>query len=341
MALPGTPPELFFTRFAAHFCAPAFVFLAGLSAWLHAHPPGDMPRPVRGFLLKRGLLLLALECTVVTFAWTGRYEVIYLQVIWAIGVSMIVLGLLSGLPRWALAAMGLVIVFGHNALAGISVPPDSPWYLPWTLALHRGWAFTGEALKVRLSYPALPWIGVILLGYCFGPVFGAGVPSARRRLGLLAAGLGCLALLLVLRGLNLYGENAPWGHGETSVQTAMSWLNFTKYPPSLHFLLTTLGVAMLVLAALETADNALTRALATFGSAPMFFYILHLYVLLVSYQLLLAVFGPNQGTRFGVDRDAFWLVWVAWLALVPLFYVPVAAFARHKRRSRLAWVRYF
>lgn len=341
MTVPGTPPEVFFSRLAAHFCAPVFVFLSGLSAWLHANPPHGTPRPVTGFLLKRGLLLIALELTLVNFAWSGTYHVVYLQVMWAIGFSMVVLALVCGLPRALLAAVGLVIVGGHNALAGLVIAPESPWYLPWTLMLHRGWALAEGAVRVRLTYPALPWVGVILLGHAFAPVFSPRLgPQARRR-RLATTGLACLAVLLVLRGLNLYGENQPWVHGETPIQTVMSWLNFTKYPPSLDYLLLTLGTGLLVLAALEGHDNRVTRVLSTFGSAPMFYYLLHLYVLLAGYKILYAVFGPNQGSRFGVDADSFWIVWAVWLCMVPVLYLPVRAFARYKRRSTHAWVRYF
>lgn len=341
MAVPGTPADVFFSRLAAHFCAPVFVFLTGLGAWLYANPPTGTPRPVKGFLLKRGLLLIVLELTLVNFAWSGTYQVLYLQVMWAIGFSMIVLALLSGLPRALLAILGLVIVCGHNALSGIVVAPDSAWYAPWTLMLHRGWLVADGALRVRLTYPALPWVGVILLGYAFAPVFSARFDAPVRRRVLVATGLACLAALLLLRGFNLYGESLSWTYQESRLQTAMAWLNFTKYPPSLDFLLLTLGVGLLVLAALERVDNAATRALSTFGGAPMFYYLLHLYVLLVGYRILFAVFGPNQGTRFGVDANAFWIVWVVWLGMVPLLYVPVSAFARYKRRSSRAWVRYF
>lgn len=341
MTVPGTSPEVFFSRLAAHFCAPTFVFLTGLSAWLYANPPWGTPRPVRSFLLKRGLLLIALEFTVINFSWSGTFNVIYMQVIWAIGFSMVVLALLCGLPRWFLAGLGLLIVFAHNAFAAIEVPPESAWYLPWTLMLHRGWAVAEGAVRVRLTYPALPWVGVILLGYCFGPAFSSRLDARARQRVLVALGLSCLALLLLLRGFNIYGENLPWMHGDSTVLTVMSWLNFTKYPPSLDFLLMTLGAALLVLAGLEFADNGMTRVLSTFGGAPMFYYIVHLYLLMISYKVLLAVFGPNQGTRFGVDRDSFWIVWVVWLLLVPLLYVPCRAFARYKRRSRLAWVKYF
>jgi len=341
MTVPGTPPEVFFSRLAAHFCAPVFVFLTGLSAWLYANPPTGAPRDVRSYLVKRGLLLIGLELTLVNFAWSGTYQVLYLQVMWAIGFSMLALALLSGLPRWALAALGLVIVGGHNAVAGYVVAPDSIWYPLWTLMLHRGWLVADGLVRVKLTYPALPWVGVILLGYALAPMFSSAVDAVRRQKVLTLAGFGCLALLLVLRGFNIYGENAQWVHGASTVETVMSWLNFTKYPPSLDFLLMTLGAGMLLLAALEFADNGFTRVCSTFGGAPMFYYLLHLYVLLVGYRIMLALVGPNQGTRFGVNADAFWIVWVVWLAMLPMLYFPVKAFGAYKRRSTMGWIKYF
>ena len=338
-----TPPQVFFSRLAAHFCAPVFVFLTGMGAWLYANPPSGTPRPVRDFLLKRGLLMLVLEVTVVSFAWTGDIplKVIYLQVIWAVGIAMIVLAFVHQLSPKLLAAIGLVIVCGHNALAGINLPPEHPLYLPWTLLLHRGWALEDTAVKVRLTYPALPWVGVILLGWVAGPLFGATFDGLRRRRLLISLGLGCWAALLVLRGFNIYGENAPWAPGIDGVHTAMSFLNFTKYPPSLDFLLMALGGGFLVLALLDRIDNAATRVISTFGGAPMFYYLLHLYVLLVGYKILLAVFGPNQGARFGVSPDHFWVVWLVTVLMIPALYLPVRAFANYKRRTKRAWVRYF
>ena len=343
MDVAATPPQVFFSRLAAHFCAPVFVFLTGVGAWLYANPPSGTPRPVRLFLLKRGLLMLALEATVVSFAWTGDFplKTIYLQVIWAIGFAMIVLAFASSLPPRLLLAIGLVLVAGHNALAGIQLTPEHPWYLPWTLLLHRGWALQDAAVKVRLTYPALPWAGVILLGWVAAPMFGARFDARRRVRLLVGLGLGCWALLLLLRGFNLYGENAPWAVGSDGLHTVMSFLNFTKYPPSLDFLLMTLGGGFLLLALFDRADNAGTRVLSTFGGAPMFYYLLHLYVLMLSYKLLLAVFGPNQGTRFGVSPDDFWIIWLVTALLVPALYLPCRAFARYKRSTRREWVRYF
>jgi uncharacterized membrane protein len=340
MDVAATEPALFFTRLAAHFCAPIFVFLTGLSAWLYAHPASG-PRSATGFLVKRGLLLVFLELVFVNFAWAGEYppQTLYLQVIWVIGLAMILLGLVHRLPLKLLGAVGLLIVFGHNALTWMSFAPGTVAYDVWTILLHRGYLVADGAVKLKVTYPLLPWLGVILVGYAAGPVYAATVTPQRRRQLLCIAGIGALLLLAVLRGLNIYGEELPWTVQDTAVRTVMSFLNYTKYPPSLDFLLMTLGAGALALAAIEPRDNWFTRACATFGGAPMFYYLLHLYLLLGMQRLLVAAFGANHGVRYGVDH--VWPVWVVALALMPVLYVPCRAFARFKRSSKQAWVRYF
>jgi uncharacterized membrane protein len=335
-----TEPALFFTRLAAHFCAPIFVFLTGLSAWLYAHPAAG-PRSATGFLIKRGLLLVFLELVFVNFAWAGEYppKTLYLQVIWVIGLAMIILALVHKLPLKVLGPVGLLIIFGHNALTWMSFAPGTVAYDLWTVLLHRGYLVADGAVKLKITYPLLPWVGVILAGYAVGPLYAATMAPERRRQLLRVGGIGALALLAVLRGFNIYGEELPWVAGETAIQTVMSFLNYTKYPPSLDFLLMTLGIGALALAALEPRDNWFTRACATFGGAPMFYYLLHLYVLLGMQHLLVAAFGANHGVRYGVDH--VWPVWVVALALMPVLYVPCRAFARFKRTSTQAWVRYF
>ena len=339
MTIAATTPDLFFTRMSAHICAPVFVFLTGLSAWLYANPPSGQPRSPRSFLIQRGLLLVFLEITLINFSWSGTYTTLWLQVIWAIGICMIVLGLMSSLPRWFLGAVGFLIVFGHNLLSPVSFQPGETGYALWTILHDRAVLVAGEPLTIKVTYPVLPWIGVILLGYVAGPLYSRALASSRRVQYLLALGVGCLLLLLVLRGFNIYGETLPWVHGETFTRTLMSWLNFTKYPPSLDFLLLTLGVAFLLLAWFDGMENGATRALVTFGSAPMFFYILHLYVLLVLYRIALAIFGPTHGELFGVD-DFYW-VWIVSPLLAFALYFPTRAFARFKRTSAQKWVRYF
>ena len=329
-------PALFFTRLAAHFCAPLFVFLTGLSAWLYAHPPAG-PRDATGFLAKRGALLIALELTVVNFAWTGSLtpSILYLQVIWAIGLSMLALALQHRLPLLLLGAIGIVIVGGHNALAGVSFEPGSLGAATWTVLEQRGMLAEG-ALRIKVSYPVLAWIGVILLGYACGPLYARSMPAAARRRSLVFAGAACLLMLVALRATNLYGEPLPWSVQDGALRTAMSVLNFTKYPPSLDFILLTLGAGLLVLAAAEQRDNAFTRIAAVFGGAPMFYYLLHLYALLVLQRIAAAVLGVARA-----DLGAVWQVWALTALLAAALYWPTRRFGRYKRESGKAWVRYF
>jgi uncharacterized membrane protein len=339
MDVANTSPDLFFTRMSAHLCAPAFVFLTGMSAWLYSHPASGQPRSATGFLFKRGLFLVVLELTLINFSWFGTYTTLYLQVIWAIGLSMIALSLLVRLQFWLIATTGAVIVVGHNLLTPITFQPGETGYTLWTILHDRGYLIADGPLKVKVSYPVLPWIGVILLGYTAGPLYARAVGSASRIKMLLGLGGACLGLLLVLRGLYVYGETLPWAVGDSAVQTVMSFVNFTKYPPSLSFLLLTLGVVFLLLAWFERLNNGVTRALEVFGSAPMFFYAFHLYVLLIGYNILLAVFGPTQGEMFGVDD--FWWVWVTAALMTLALYYPTRTFARFKQKTKQGWVRYF
>jgi uncharacterized membrane protein len=333
-------PALFFTRLAAHVCAPMFVFLTGLSAWLYAHPAAG-PRSAAGFLFKRGLLLVVLELVFVNFAWSGAFPpaVLYLQVIWVIGLAMMALAVLHKLPLKVLIVLGVAMIAGQHLMTGLRAEQGSLGYYALTVLLQRGYLVADGAMKIKVSYPLLPWIGVIVLGYAAGPLYAREFSAQARRRWLLALGAGSLLLLGLLRGFNLYGETLPWVAGDTALRTAMSVLNFTKYPPSLDFLLFTLGLGMLALAWLESVDNGFTRACATFGGAPMFYYLLHLYLLLAIGITLTAVLGANHGARYGVEH--IWQVWLLALLLMPVLYFPCRAFARYKRASKQAWVRYF
>ncbi|WFR82027.1 heparan-alpha-glucosaminide N-acetyltransferase domain-containing protein [Janthinobacterium rivuli] len=333
-------PALFFTRLAAHVCAPMFVFLTGLSAWLYAHPAAG-PRSATGFLFKRGLLLVVLELVFVNFAWMGTFTpaILYLQVIWVIGLAMMALAVLHKLPLKVLVVLGVAIIAGQHLFTWLHAEEGSLGYYLLTVLLQRGYLVADGAMKIKVSYPLLPWIGVIVLGYAAGPLYACGLSAEGRRRLLLALGAGSLLLLAVLRGFNLYGETLPWVAGDTALRTAMSVLNFTKYPPSLDFLLFTLGLGLLGMAWLESVDNWFTRACATFGGAPMFYYLLHLYLLLAIGITLTAVLGANHGDRYGVEH--IWQVWLIALALMPVLYFPCRAFANYKRTSTQAWVRYF
>jgi uncharacterized membrane protein len=341
MGIETTEPALFFSRTLAHLCAPVFVLLTGLSAYLYGEKHQGKS-DVSTFLFKRGLFLVVLEFTLVNFAWTFQLppSVIYMQVIWAIGVSMIALGILVWLPRPVLFVVGALIVAGHNLLDGLHFPVSSSLHVPWAILHDRGWIEVSEQLRLRTSYPVLPWVGVIALGYCIGPWFaGAACVNSRQR-KLLVAGSGVLLGFFALRLANGYGE-AQWVAYEGTIQTLMSFFNITKYPPSLLFLALTLGVGLLLLLGFERAQQRKwINTLAVFGAAPMFFYLLHLYVLKVLYLISVAAFGLNQGNYFGFD--SIWAVWVTALILAASLYLPVRGFAAFKARRRdIGWLKYF
>ena len=331
----STDPGLFFSRLAAHFCAPMFVFLTGLSAWLYANPATG-PRRATGFLAKRGAFLILLEIVVINFAWTGSFtpHTVYLQVIWAIGLSMLALSLLHRLPLPLLAALGVLIVGGHNALSGLCFEPGSWAADAWTILERRGYLME-DPVRVRISYPLLAWIGVILLGYACGPLYARATAPRQRRRGLVTGGVASLALLLVLRTWNIYGETLPWAPQDALLRSAMSWLNFTKYPPSLLFLLLTLGVGLLVLAWIDRVDAAWVRVVAVFGGAPLFFYILHLYLLLLAQRIAAGALNLPRA-----DVEHVWQVWLGAGVLAALLYWPTKRFGRYKRESGKAWVKY-
>ncbi|UCJ14932.1 heparan-alpha-glucosaminide N-acetyltransferase domain-containing protein [Pseudomonas sp. MM211] len=340
MDVSSTEPSLFFSRTLAHLCAPVFIFLTGLSAFLYGEKANGRAA-VSAFLFKRGLFLVVLEFTLVNFAWTFQVPptVIYLQVIWAIGLSMLALSLLVWLPRGVLIVLGLVLVCGHNLLDGLHFAADSAMHVPWAILHDRGWLQVSDDLRLRTSYPLLPWIGVIALGYAAGSWFGRAADAASRQALLLGWGLGSLLVFVVVRAGNGYGENS-WVVGSNWVETLMSILNITKYPPSLAFLSLTLGLGLLLLLAFERAQgNRWLKALTVYGGAPMFFYLLHLYVLKLLYLAAVAIWGTNQGDYFGFDSIG--PVWLCSILLAVVLFPPVRWFAALKARRRdLTWLRY-
>ncbi|EIK68619.1 putative membrane protein [Pseudomonas synxantha BG33R] len=340
MSIDSTEPALFVSRTLAHLCAPVFVLLTGLSAWLYGQKYQGR-RDVSAFLFKRGLFLVVLEFTLVNFAWTFQLppSVIYMQVIWAIGVSMIALAALVWLPRPLLISLALVIIAGHNLLDGVHFAQDSALQTGWSILHERSWIQASENLRLRVTYPVLPWIGVIALGYGLGPWFATTALPAVRQRHLLIAGVAALMGFVLLRAVNGYGEQ-PWSVYDNGVQTLMSFFNITKYPPSLLFLALTLGVGLLLLLAFERAGHKRwIGVLAVFGAAPMFFYLLHLYVLKVLYVACVEWFGLNHGNYFGFDSIG--AVWLAALVLPLVLYPPVRWFAGLKARRRdIAWLKY-
>jgi uncharacterized membrane protein len=332
-------PALFFTRITSQICAPVFVALTGLSAWLYGQ--SHTKAETSAFLLKRGLFLIFLEFTFVSFAWAAQHwpPTFWLQVIWAIGLCMIILAGLLHLPQRVLLALGLLLVAGHNLLDSIVLTADNLLYLPWTILHQRAVFDIGSGTIIKISYPILPWIGVIVLGYCVGPWFAKGMNPSTRIPNLARLGMGLILGFLVIRYLNFYGDK-PWMVGEDGLRTIMSFMAVTKYPPSLMFLMPTLGFGLIMLALFERYEqSAVVPFLACLGGAPMFFYILHLWVLKALNFIALEIWGANQGLGFGYDN--VWQIWLTAFILIGPLYMPSRWFAGLKQRRRdIWWLRY-
>lgn len=336
----NTAPELFFTRISSMVCAPVFVFLTGLSAWLYGQSHSRVE--VSTFLLKRGAFLVFLELTLVNFAWNATFvpSTLWLQVIWAIGLSMIILAALIHMPRVALALLGFVIVAGHNLLDGIVLNADSPFFEIWSILHQRSFLEITEHTRARTTYPILPWVGLIALGYCAGPWFARDADPAQRTRRLLSWGLSLVVGFVLIRYLNVYGEK-PWASLDSGVHTFMSFMSLTKYPPSLMFLMPTVGAGLLLLAWFQRLEGQpVLKLLSLYGGAPMFFYVLHLLVLKALYLIAVQIWGLNQGKYYGFDSlGGIWL-WAAMLAAT--LYLPTRWFAQLKQRRRdIAWLKYF
>ncbi len=340
--LATTTPLLFATRWVTHFCAPVFVFLAGAAAWLHRAKNG--PAATTRFLWTRGLWLVFLELTAMRLGWSPEpyWRFTLLQVIWAVGWSMVALAGLSRLPRAAVGAFGVAIVAGHNALDGVAPARFGGAAWLWRI-LHEGGRlepFAGHRLYV--AYPLLPWIGVLCTGFAFGAVLQLSAAERQRRTVIL--GLGLVAAFVALRLWNHYGDPVPWSvQPRGALFTAMSFVNCDKYPPSLLYTLMTLGPALCALALLDRAPPSRTiTALATFGSVPLFYYFMHLVVLRwTSAAISFARFGrhalepPMLRTGLGLGS-----AYAAWLLVVLALYPACRWFAGVKARRTVWWMGY-
>ncbi|HLO15878.1 MAG TPA: heparan-alpha-glucosaminide N-acetyltransferase domain-containing protein [Anaerolineales bacterium] len=329
--LATTTPLLFFTRWITHFCAPVFVFLAGTSALLYGMSKGNVKATAQ-FLLTRGLWLIFVELVIVNFAWT--FDVTYsfriLQVIWAIGVSMVALSALVVLPKCVIFTIGMTLVFGHNLLDSIAVQGSSTWDVIWYVLHQPKSIFIDSTHLINIVYPVLPWIGLMALGYVFGSFYQKDYPADQRRLWLVTIGICATLLFLLLRSLNWYGGPHPWSTQRSWIFSLMSFLNTTKYPPSLHFLLMTMGPALIFVLIIEPLGNRLAKPVIVFGRVPFLFYILHLYLIHALAMLLLVYKGHNwreyilsasgimSGTlrNFGLSLEAVYVIWVLVIVLL-------------------------
>jgi uncharacterized membrane protein len=352
--LSRTTAALFFTRWITHFCAPVFAFTAGIGAFLWLRR-GRTKAQLSRFLLTRGLWLVFLELTVVRFVMflNVRFanSLVILIVFWMLGLCMVFLAALIHLPiRW-LAVLSLVMIATHNLLDPVQAAQFGRAAWIWDV-LHQQGLFRVGSVSFATAYPLIPWIGVMAAGYCLGPVL-QWEPPRRRRFLLTLGGAMVLAFIL-LRALNVYGDPARWSAQRSPLFTLLSWLNCTKYPPSLLFLLMTLGPALTAMAWLERSRFNFSNPLIIFGRVPFFYFVVHLAVIHALAILLgwirygaksfLLLPPPSMGSPLQAFPPGYgyslWTVYVVWLVVLLLMYPACRWYARLKQRRRDWWLSY-
>ena len=358
MNLSRTTGWYFFARWITHFCAPAFVFLAGTGAWFHGERLVSRAVLSR-YLLTRGAWLVLIELTIIRFGWTFNFDYSHYVlggVIWMIGWCMILMSALVHLPLRAIGGFALVLIAGHNLvdpfMATLGPAARASRFAPILQILYFGGPVSASGSTLFILYSIVPWIGVMAAGYAFGPVLR--LPSERRNRVCLGIGLGALAVFVVLRGFNLYGNPRPWTAQPTILFSMLAILSTAKYPASLAFLLMTLGPAIGLIPWLERLGGAPSRVLSTFGRTPFFYYVLHIPLIhLIAVALSYLRYGyavpwlflnhpvmvsqpPPDGWGYSLGT-----VYLITAVVVFILYWPCRWFAADKRQQRASWVSYF
>lgn len=344
-----TTPILFFTRWITHFCAPTFVFLSGLSAGLSQHKRN--PAQTSTFLIKRGLWLILVEVLIITLglSFNPLYNTLFLQVIWAIGCSMLILGLLLKLSTKLILPIGLILVLGHDLLNYIS-PIKSPFAAGLLQVLFTARFYIlplpGNHFIVFL-YAILPWTGIMMLGYAVSAIYQPTYSPHRRKTQLLYSGIGLLAFFVLLRFTNTYGEPQHWSVQRTSMRTFLSFINVSKYPPSLLYTCLTLSFALTFLAVTESANNIWSRILTVYGKVPFFYYVLHFFII---HTVTVIVFYDSGFTQKDIASNSspflfrpatlgfsLGIVYLIWLSIVAALYQPCRWYIGYKQRHQDQW----
>jgi uncharacterized membrane protein len=345
--LQTTTPQLFFTRWITHYCAPTFVMLAGTSIYISTKrkPKGELSM----FLLTRGLWLILLEVVVVRFGlfFNFYYDVTVFQVIWAIGASMVLMSLLIHLSYRTLLIIGLSIIFFHNLTDLVALKPGDSFYVVWGFLRQSGFFNITPSTVFWVPYPVLPWLGIMIFGFCLGKLY-TDYNAEERKKKLLMYGLITTCLFIMLRFINLYGDPAPWSVQKNALYTLISFLNTTKYPVALLYALMTLGPVMIILSLLENVKSKLLKPLIVFGRVPLFYYLVHFYLIHVTSLLF---FMNKTGKSFseidfhfdkgfggltaegGYSLGAAYLVWTT---LVVLLY-PLCNWYNNYKSSHSHW----
>jgi uncharacterized membrane protein len=348
--LSTTSPALFFTRWITYLCAPTFVFLAGTSVYISFQNKGSVSES-RKFLFKRGLWLVLLEFTIVNFGigFDAGFHNLLFEVIATIGFGFIFLGLLLKLSSKTIAVTGLVIIFSHGLFPLIPFAKDSILN-PILSPLFQPGAFrVSSRTNFIMGYPPVPWLGIMLTGFASGKLFELSAGNRKKRF--LQIGLGAVLLFTVLRFINIYGNPVLWAAQKNALYTFLSFMNLSKYPPSLLFCLITLGIMFLVLAFAEQAKSRFTAIVDVYGKVPLFYFLVHFYlvhILMIALMFLQGfhwadldfasgTFGRPKAAISGVGIGGVYLIWIA---VVLVLYKPCLWFGKYKATHKQSWLKY-
>lgn len=345
-----TTPALFFTRWITHLCAPTFVFLAGVSAYRYLKKRDDLAQ-TRSYLLTRGFWLIIVDFTFLNFGmfFDAGFHTLLFEVISAIGFGFIILSLLISLPSKTIGIIGLVIICCHNLLPLIPFSEGSairaflqPLFAPAVFLLGTG--------RILIwGYPPVPWLGVLLAGFGTGNLFE--LPDNIRVKRFLQIGGSALLLFVVVRVINIYGDPLPWASQKDNVYTFLSFMNVTKYPPSLLFCLATLGITFLMLALTEQITGRWTNAVLVYGRVPLFYFVVHFYLIHIILLIILFAQGFTwsqldfSSGALGRPKDAasgvsLGMVYLYWIAVVLIMYLPCRWFGQYKATHSQRWLKY-
>ena len=349
--LATTTPILFFTRWITHFCAPVFVFLSGTSIYLQSLR--KTKKQLSLFLIKRGLWLVVAEVLIVSLGLTFNpfYNFILLQVIWATGISMFLLGLIIHLPYKFILALGLIIVLGHNLL---DIPEAAPGFKAgfwWDLFHHGQFAIYSFAPNhvIAIMYPFVPWLGLMLMGYCTGVFFTRQYQPEQRRKILIRLGISTIVFFVLVRFINIYGDPFAWAPQKNGFLNFLAFIKAHKYPPSLLYMCMTIGPALLFLALIEKVQNGFTNTMRIYGRTAFFYYLIHFYLIHFICMILFFARGhsmqdavnsmKNLPFMFTIPGEGYslWVVYFIWLAVVISLYPLCKWYDQYKTSHREKW----
>ncbi len=348
-----TSAFLFFTRWITHFCAPSFLLLSGISSNLSGQRQSLTGKAT--FLIKRGIWLIVAEVVLITLAlsFDPTYKFIFLQVIWALGWSMILLGLfIRVLSVRGIVVVGLLLVFGHNVFDLIQLNTNTLSGIAGTIFFTSPGTFypLENGPTIGVLYAILPWSGIMFIGYGLGDLYRNGFPAQKRKKILLFSGITIVLVFVILRYINGYGDPSKWTSQATAWRTMLSFLNTSKYPPSLLYSLMTLGPVLIMLSLADQCAYKLGDFFTIYGKVPFFYFVIHFYLIHFASAVVVLLSGftwaqataPDLFFKFRPANFGFELPWVylIWIAVVAAMYFPSRWFGNYKAKHNMWWLRY-